>query len=67
MDINHVTPEEELVEFATDVWLQFGYNGVKDRTDGGLSTLEWAREILERYGLIDENGLFRWERDSNDV
>ena len=42
--------ENDLVEFANDVAYQFGYycqnNGRLCITHGGLSTLEWAFDIL---------------------
>lgn len=54
--------EDELMELASDVWLQWGVilsNGKRD--SGGLSTLEWVEDMLREAGKIDERGRFVWE------
>ncbi|MGE5585781.1 MAG: hypothetical protein ACM309_09690 [Bacillota bacterium] len=57
---------DELIEFAGEVWVQWGLVYSDGRRDAGcLSTLEHARDILRRYGRIDERGRFAWEEVKN--
>lgn len=55
--------KEVEIEWATDVWIQFGMRGEKDRISGGIGTLKYAEKVLREAGKIDKNGLFEWEKE----
>ena len=59
--------KENMHDIIEDCWVQFAYSKEKDgkvveRHNGGLSTLERIESYLWEKGLIDDNGLFEWDK-----
>lgn len=46
----------EMRDIALECWMQWAYESDSRRFDGGLSTLEWLRDVLMRAGLINKRG-----------